>query len=109
MSEDHAFSVSQLRAGGQRMHASAEDLVSKTEALLGEVGDVSALGTNDTLGSVASMLYELALDAVRESITSIKDEYGEHGDKLTNAAEQFGTAEEGYAQVGTQLSQMRLN
>lgn len=98
---DVQFNLGSLEASGRRMDAAVEDLVSRTRALLDEVSDVSVLGTNDTLGSIASMLYGLAIGAVQESVASVEEEYGVHGGKIREAAAQYQAAEEGFARASS--------
>ena len=100
---DVQFNLGSLEVSGRRMDAAVEDLVAKTQSLLGEVSDVSVLGTNDTLGSIASMLYGLAIGAVQESVASVQEEYGVHGGKIREAAAQYQTAEEGFAQASSRM------
>lgn len=83
-----------LRKASEGMSEAAQDLTSKTEALLGEVGDVSALGTNDTLGGIASALYGAVLERVQETVDSVKEEYGGQSTKLASAAKAYAAVEE---------------
>ena len=103
MTEHMQFNPTVLESSSKRMDGAVDDLVSKTEALLGEVSDVSVLGTNDTLGSIASMIYGMAISAVEESVRSVQDEYGNHGGKLREAASQYAAAEEGFTQASDKM------
>lgn len=106
MAENLQFDVGALEGSSKRMQAAVEDMVTKTQSLLGEVSDVSALGTNDTLGSIASMIYGLALQAVQESVASVQESYGEHGSKLSDAAAQYAAVEEGFAQAASKAGSL---
>lgn len=100
---DVQFNLGSLEASSKRMDAAVQELVSKTQGLLGEVSDASVLGTNDTLGSIAQMLYQLAVQAVQESIASVQEEYGTHGGKLREASAQYQAAEQGFAEAGQKM------
>lgn len=100
---DVQFNLASLESSGKRMDAAVEDLVQRTQSLLAEVSDVSVLGTNDTLGSIASMLYGLAIGAVQESVASVQDEYGSQGDRIRQAAASYQAAEEGFAEASTKM------
>ncbi|MGA4506586.1 hypothetical protein ACQB6R_13640 [Propionibacteriaceae bacterium G1746] len=100
---DVQFNLASLDSSSKRMDAAVEDLVAKTQSLLGEVSDVTVLGTNDTLGSIASMLYGLAIQAVQESVASVQEEYGAHGGKLREAATQYAAAEQGFADASSRM------
>lgn len=103
---DVQFNTGSLDASSKRMDAAVEDLVAKTQALLGEVSEVSVLGTNDTLGSIASMLYGLAIQAVQESVASVQEEYGNHGGLLREASAQYAAAEQGFSEAGQRMVQL---
>lgn len=103
---DVQFNLGSLEGSSKRMDAAVEDLVSKTQSLLGEVSDVSVLGTNDTLGSIASMLYGLAITAVEESVASVQEEYGSQGERIREAAASYQAAEEGFTQASTNMVQL---
>lgn len=75
-----------LHRASSLLQGEVDSLVRQTEAVLAEVSDVSALGTNDTLGSLASMIYGLAIDRVRETVASVEQEYRLHAQKLEIAA-----------------------
>lgn len=95
-----SFSPGELRKAASGMDDAAQDLVARAQALLGEVGDVSALGTNDTLGSIASALYGAVLDRVQETVDSVSTELGNHGGALSDAAAGYQATEETNAQLG---------
>lgn len=78
----------------------AQDLIGRTQSLMGEVGDVSALGTNDTLGSIASMMYAVVLERVQETVDSIAEEYSAQQGALSSAAQAYRSTEEANAQLG---------
>ena len=82
-----------IQKASEGMAESAQDLVTKTQSLLGEVSDVSALGTNDTLGSLASMLYSAVLERVQETVDSVAQEYGGNADNLAQAAQAYNAVE----------------
>ncbi len=96
---DIQFEPSALRRAGEGMEEAVSDLVAKTEALMGEVGDVSALGTNDTLGGIASMLYSAVLERVQETVSSVSEEYSSHGQRLLVAAQVYEATEEAAVQA----------
>ncbi|SDD77957.1 WXG100 family type VII secretion target [Auraticoccus monumenti] len=95
------FEPESLRRAAAGMDDAAQELLSKAQALLSEVGDVSALGTNDTLGSIASMLYSAVLARVQETVDSVSSELGAHGGALASAAEGYAGTEDANAQLGT--------
>ncbi|MGJ6979004.1 hypothetical protein ACSDQ9_00525 [Aestuariimicrobium soli] len=92
------FDLGALDTAGRKMDAAVDDLVSTTQALLAEVSDVTVLGTNDTLGGIASMLYGLVLERVNETITSIQTEYGAQGGKLREARQAYADVEDSFTQ-----------
>ncbi|MDO5287208.1 MAG: hypothetical protein Q4G45_10390 [Actinomycetia bacterium] len=96
---DIQFEPSALRRAAGGMDEAVQDLLAKTQALMGEVGDVSALGTNDTLGGVASMLYSAVLARVQETVDSVAEEYGAHSQRLGAAAELYSATEDAAVQA----------
>lgn len=94
------FSPGALRKGAEGFTDSAQGLDSRLQALLSEVGDVSALGTNDTLGSLASMVYGVILERVQETSGSISDEYDDQAEALAIAARAYASVEQENAELG---------
>lgn len=106
MSENLQFNVEAINQSSKKMQATADDLVAQVNSLLASVGDPSVLGTNDTLGSVASMLYGLAMDAVKQCVESIQNEYGSHSGKLSEAAKLYQAGEEEFSRAsGTMIAE----
>ena len=103
MADQLQYDFTSLDGSSKRMEAAAQDLATKTSSLMGEVSDATVLGTNDTLGSIASMLYSLAVQAVQESVDSVQEEYGVQGDKIASARAAFAAAEEGFAEAGAKM------
>lgn len=89
MSNDLHINPDQLRNAAARLSAGSEDFTSQSAAMLSELSDPSFLGTNDTLGSIASMLYSLAIQAFQESINSIIEELGIQASLLSTAAYEY--------------------
>ncbi len=100
-SEQLQFEPSSLRKAAAGMDEASAELLGKAQALLAEVGDVSALGTNDTLGSLASALYSAVLARVQETVDSVATELGEHGGALSEAASAYEATEEANATMGS--------
>lgn len=70
------------------------DLEAKTSALLAEVSDLSVLGTNDTLGGVAQMIYGAFLEVFQETSTDLTQGYTDTGEKLTAAGRLYEQVEQ---------------
>lgn len=100
------FDPSSFRKGGQGITDAADDLKGKTHALLSEVSDLSALGTNDTLGSLAQVIYGAVLERVRETVDAVCENYGEHGGRLATAAKLYEDVERGNTEATKQISTM---
>lgn len=94
------FDPASLRKSAGGMHDSSEELVRVTQDLLAKVGDPSALGTNDTLGSIASALYGALLERVQETVGSVAEEYATQRDKLQFAAIAYEETERANAGLG---------
>lgn len=97
------FDPASLRKSAQGMSDSADDLIKVTQSLLGKVGDPSVLGTNDTLGGVASALYAALLERVQESVDSVSEEFGTQGGKLQGAAAAYEATETSNTQAGSTM------
>lgn len=91
---DLRFDPASLDKSAGGMTDAAEQLRRRTEALLGAVGDVTALGTNDTLGGVASMVYSVVLERVQETVDSVVDGLDGQSARLTHAARSYRSTEE---------------
>lgn len=94
---DLQFDVASLRRSGGGIHEAADDLGARTQVVLAECGDLSALGTYDTLGSVAQLLYGAVLERVQETADSLVESAGDHGASLSNAADLYEATEDANA------------
>ncbi len=104
MSQDLTFSSSAWAAGGQGMSEAAQELVSKTQAHIGSVSDLSALGTDDTLGSICQMIYQAVLERVQQTAEAVGQTYDDHGDKLNQAAKLYAEVERGNADASSVIA-----
>lgn len=94
---DLRINPSGLRRASSSLQDEVDSFLRQTDALLAEVSDVTALGTNDTLGSLASMIYGLAIERVRETVQSVQQEYALHAQKLEIAAALYEQTEQANA------------
>ncbi|MDN5726661.1 MAG: hypothetical protein L0G99_12140 [Propionibacteriales bacterium] len=97
---DIQFDPTSLQKSAGAMSESAEELVRVTQDLLGEVGDPSVLGTNDTLGGIASALYGALLERVQETVESVAEEYAGQSGKLQGAAAAYAETETANTEAG---------
>lgn len=100
------FDPTSLKRAADGINEAVQDLVAKTQALMGEVSDVSVMGTNDTLGGIASMLYEAVLARVQETVDSVTEEYGAHGERLEAASQAYATTEDNAVQASATMTQV---
>lgn len=98
------FDVDSLRRAGAGMIESADDLAARTQSVVAECGDLTVLGTNDTLGSVAQLLYAAVLQRVQETVDSLTGATGDHGELLQAAAEAYSETETVNTQLGRGIS-----
>jgi len=88
------------------MSDAGEELAQRTQALLGQVSDLSVLGTNDTLGGVCQMIYGTYLQVFTETVTELIQGYGEEASGLHATAAAYQGVEDANASGGEQLSQI---
>lgn len=105
---DLTFDVASLRRSGDGLVEAADDLASRTRAVLTECGDLTALGTYDTLGSVAQALYGAVLERVQDTVDSLVDSAGDHGAALANAAELYAATEDANVHAASSFSSDRF-
>jgi len=97
---DIRFDVPSLQRAGGGMREAADDLIARTQAVLADCGDLSALGTYDTLGALASAMYAAVLDRVQDTVSSIAEATDEHGLALGRAAEMYQATEDANVALG---------
>lgn len=97
---DVTFDVASLRRAGGGMQDAAEDLAARAQSVLRDCGDLSALGTYDTLGSVAQAMYAAVLERVQDTVDSLVDTTDNHGVALRTAADLYEETERDNAAAG---------
>lgn len=98
------FDVGALRKAATGMDAAAQDLADKTQSVMGRCSDLSVLGTNDTLGSLAQMLYAAVLERVQQTVDSLVDATHEQGTRLATAADLYAQVEKDNAQAAAAIT-----
>ncbi len=87
------FSPDSLRNGSKALQEVIDYLLGKTEELLDEVATSDFLGKKDTLGEVASVLYEAVIELAKQCILNLLESFLEHAFKLDDAAAIYEQAE----------------
>ncbi|WP_026928208.1 hypothetical protein [Granulicoccus phenolivorans] len=95
MAETIAFDPGSYQHGGEGMNQAGTDLAARTQDLLAQVSDLSVLGTNDTLGGIAQMIYSVFLGSFQETTGSLTEGYQGHGERLTIAGQAYAQLEAG--------------
>lgn len=88
------FEPESYNRAAEGMSEAGEELAQRTEALLGQVSDLSVLGTNDTLGGVCQMIYGAYLQVFTETVTDLIEGYGEEATGLQAVAQSYQAVEE---------------
>lgn len=101
MSGEIVFDTAALRRSADEMDAAAEHVYTTGQDLLSRVSDLSVLGTNDTLGALAQLLYGAVLARVSETLESISTEFGNHAVALSQSAADYDEFETAAAEAGT--------
>lgn len=101
------FDVDSLRRAGAGLIESADDLAARTQSVVAECGDLTVLGTNDTLGSVAQLLHAAVLQRVQETVDSLTSATGDHGKLLQAAGDAYSETETVNTQLGSGISAAR--
>ncbi len=82
MSTSIRFHPGSYDQGASQVQRAAADLQARTKALLGEVSDLSVLGTNDTLGGVAQTVYGVFLEVFQETVDDLGESIDAQGRQL---------------------------
>lgn len=107
MSRDHIeFDPGSYDRAGEGVAEANAELVQKSQALLAEVSDLSVLGTNDTLGGIAQIIYGVFLEAFQETVTGLGEGYADAHERLAATAASYRAVEDGNASMGQQLGEM---
>ncbi len=100
---DIKFSPDSLRNGSKALQEVIDYLLGKTEELLDEVAKSHFLGKRDTLGQVASVLYEAVIELAKQCILNLLESFLEHAFKLDDAADIYERAELDNANAGSTM------
>lgn len=101
MSDDIVIDTVALRRSADELSATAQHVHNTGQALLSQVSDLSVLGTHDTLGSLAQLLYGAVLARVSETLDSISTEYINHATALAQSAADYDEYEAAAAEAGS--------
>lgn len=96
------FQPSTLRRAGAGIREATEDLTARTQAVLADCSDLTALGTDDTIGSLAQGMYAAVLERVQDTVGSLTRVAGQQSDALNVAAQLYAEVESTNAQLGGQ-------
>ena len=87
------FSPESYAQAGSAMMRAGQDVQAKTQALLWQVNDLNVLGTNDTLGGVAQMIYGVFLEVFQETVEDLATRMGEQGEQLQTVGQAYAEVE----------------
>lgn len=102
MQDRITFDPTSFRKGAAGMDDAGQDLSKRTSALLAEVTDLSVLGTYDTLGGVAQMIYSAFLEVFQETASDLSAGYEDTGAKLSAAGDLYADTERAATEAANQ-------
>lgn len=101
MSSDTRFSVEAYRRAGTELGTQGQDLASEAQSFLAAVSDSSVLGRNDTLGSIAVMIYDGVIAHVEQCLGTLVDAYDGFGTTLHDSADAYEAVEADNVTLGS--------
>lgn len=88
------FDPASYDKGAEGMDEAGRDLENRTSSLMSQVTDLSVLGTYDTLGGVAQMIYGVFLEVFQETASDLGQGYGDTGEALSAAGKMYRETEQ---------------